>query len=93
MRGYSDELALDLARDKIRNSSKAGADCITTVCPFCFIALDIGQIQIGSKFNETYDMPVFHHSELLALALGVDPEEIALKTHRIKTDKVISKIS
>ncbi|MCZ2807960.1 MAG: hypothetical protein O2V44_01240 [Candidatus Bathyarchaeota archaeon] len=45
-----------------------------------------------SKFNEVYDMPILHYSELLALALGVDPKELALRTHKIKTDKVLEKI-
>lgn len=92
LRGVSDELALDLAREKLVNTSKAGADCIATLCPFCFVALDIGQVQLRSKFNETYDMPVLHYSELLALALGIDPKELALETHKIKIDKIISKI-
>ena len=92
LRGYSDEIALDLAREKLANTSKAGADCIATLCPFCFVALDIGQIQIRSKFQETYDMPVLHYSELLAMALGIDPEELALETHKVKVDKVLSKI-
>jgi len=93
LRGYSDDLALALAREKLANTTNAGADCIATLCPFCFVALDIGQIQVKSKFNETYDMPVLHYSELLALALGIDPKELALETHKIKVDKVISKIS
>ena len=92
LRGYSDEIALDLAREKLANTSKADADCIATLCPFCFVALDIGQIQIKSKFQETYDMPVLHYSELLALALGIAPEELALETHKVKVDKVLSKI-
>ncbi|UCE44142.1 MAG: CoB--CoM heterodisulfide reductase subunit B, partial [Candidatus Bathyarchaeota archaeon] len=84
LRGFSDEIALDLAKDKLANTSKAGADCIGTLCPFCFVALDIGQVQVKSKFNEAYDMPVLHYTELLALALGVDPKELALDTHKIK---------
>ena len=92
LRGISDDLALDLARDKLTNTSKAGADCISTLCPFCFVALDIGQIQVRSKFQENYDIPVLHYSELLALALGVDPKELALETHKIKTDKILSRL-
>jgi heterodisulfide reductase subunit B len=91
LRGYSDELALELAREKVANTAKAGADCIVTLCPFCFVALDIGQLQIRSKFNEFYNMPIIHYSELLSLALGVDPKELALETHKVKVDKVISK--
>ncbi|MCW4053011.1 MAG: CoB--CoM heterodisulfide reductase subunit B, partial [Candidatus Bathyarchaeota archaeon] len=63
-----------------------------TLCPFCFVALDIGQIQMKGKFQETYDMPVLHYSELLALALGVDPKELAPEIHRIKIEKVVNKI-
>lgn len=92
LRGYDDELALSLAKEKLMNTTNAGADCIGTLCPFCFVALDIGQIQVKSKYNEVYDMPVLHYSELLALALGVDPDELALRSHKIKTDKVIEKI-
>lgn len=93
LRGYSDELALNLAKEKLANTTKAGADCIATLCPFCFVALDIGQMQVRSKFNENYDIPVLHYSELLALALGVDPRELALQTHKIKTEKILNKIS
>jgi heterodisulfide reductase subunit B len=93
LRGISDDLALNLAREKIANTTKAGADCIATLCPFCFVALDIGQMQIKAKFQEAYDMPVLHYSELLALALGIDPKELSLQTHKIKTDKVLNKIT
>ncbi len=92
LKGISDDTALELAREKLANTTKAGADCISTLCPFCFVALDIGQLQVKSKFNEVYDMPILHYSELIALALGVDPEELALKSHKVKTDKIIEKI-
>jgi len=92
LRGYSDDLALDLAREKIMNASRAGADCIVTLCPFCFVALDMGQLQIRSKYKETYEMPIIHYSELLSLALGVNPKELAVQTHKVKIDKLLSKI-
>lgn len=93
LRGSSDELALELAKEKLSNASKAGADCISTLCPFCFVALDIGQIQIRGKFKEDYNMPIMHYSELLAVALGIEPSELALETHKIKTDKILAKIA
>jgi heterodisulfide reductase subunit B len=93
LKGISDETALELAREKLANTSKAGADCISTLCPFCFVALDIGQIQVKSKFQEVYDLPILHYSEILALALGVNSEELALRSHKIKADKVLEKIA
>jgi len=92
LRGISDDLALNLAREKLVNTTKAGADCIATLCPFCFVALDLGQLQIRSKFKEEFNMPVLHYSELLSLALGIGPKELALEAHKVKTDKIISKI-
>ncbi len=92
LRGFSDDLALNLAREKVVNTSKAGADCIATLCPFCFVALDIGQIQMRAKLKESHDMPVLHYSELLALSLGISPKELALETHKIKADKIINQI-
>ncbi|MCK4439484.1 CoB--CoM heterodisulfide reductase subunit B [Candidatus Bathyarchaeota archaeon] len=93
LRGYADDIALNIAREKIVNTTKAGADCIATLCPFCFIALDMGQLMIRSKLHEEYNMPVLHYSELLSLALGIDQKELALVFHKIKVDKVLNKIS
>jgi heterodisulfide reductase subunit B len=92
LRGYEDDLALDIAREKIMNISKAKADCVVTVCPFCFVALDMGQLQMKSKFGEAYEVPVLHYPELLCLSMGIDPKELALNTHRTRVDSLLQKI-
>ena len=92
LRGYADDVALAIAREKIVNTTKAGADCIVTLCPFCFLTLDLGQVLMKSTFHEEYNMPVLHYSELLSLALGIDPEELALQFHKIKVYSVLNKI-
>ncbi len=93
LRGYADDVALSIARDKIVNTTKAGADCIVTLCPFCFLTLDLGQMLIKSTFKEEYNIPVVHYTELLSLALGIDPKELALDFHKIRLDKLLSKIA
>jgi len=100
LRGYDDDLALELSRDKIVKASKAGADCIITVCPFCFINLDMGQIQIARKYKETiarkyketHSIPILHYSELLSLALGIEAKELSPQSHRVKIDGLLEKI-
>jgi len=92
LRGYADDLALNIAREKIVNTTKAGADCIATLCPFCFLTLDMGQLMIRSKFQEEYNMPVLHYAELLSLALGIDSRELAPEFHKVKLYKVLNKI-
>ncbi len=92
LRGYADDLALSIAREKLINTTEAGADCISTLCPFCFMTLDMGQLMIRSKFKEEYNMPILHYTELLALALGFEPKELALTLHKIRVDKVLDRI-
>jgi heterodisulfide reductase subunit B len=92
LRGYADDVALAIARDKIVNASSAGADCIATLCPFCFLTLDLGQMLIKTTYKEEYNMPIIHYAELLSLSLGVEPKELALDFHKVKIDKVLEKI-
>jgi heterodisulfide reductase subunit B len=92
LRGYADDVALAIARDKIVNATEAGADCISTLCPFCFLTLDLGQMLIKSAYKEEYHMPIVHYAELLSLSLGVEPKELAFDFHKMKIDKVLEKI-
>ncbi|MEM3722738.1 MAG: heterodisulfide reductase-related iron-sulfur binding cluster, partial [Candidatus Bathyarchaeia archaeon] len=92
LRGYADDVALAIARDKIVNAYNAGADCISTLCPFCFLTLDLGQTLIKATYKEEYNLPIIHYAELLSLSLGVEPKELALDFHKVKIDKVLEKI-
>lgn len=92
LRGYADDVALAIAREKIVNTTKAGADCIITLCPFCFLTLDLGQMLIKSTFHEEYNMPILHYAELLSLSLGINPKELAFDFHKVRLDKVLAKI-
>ncbi|MEM0314302.1 MAG: CoB--CoM heterodisulfide reductase iron-sulfur subunit B family protein [Candidatus Bathyarchaeia archaeon] len=92
LRGYADDVALAIARDKIVNAVNAGADCIATLCPFCFLTLDLGQFLIKSTYKEEYNLPIIHYAELLSLSLGIEPKELALEFHKVKIDRVLDKI-
>jgi heterodisulfide reductase subunit B len=84
IRGIDMDSALKMTREKLIEMKRVGIDCITTVCPFCFIQLDVGQFQIQKQFNESYEIPVLYYGELLGLAMGLQPEELGLNLHRIK---------
>lgn len=93
LRGVSDNVANKLAREKLFNFSQAQPDCIVTVCPFCFLQLDIGQLSIRRQFKESYNIPVLHFPELLGLAMGIKSDELGLHTHRISTESLLRKIN
>jgi heterodisulfide reductase subunit B len=53
---------------------------------------DTNQARIERMFNETYGMPVLHYPQLLGLAMGFTPEELALKELRVNASKLVSKV-
>jgi len=88
--GVNDKIPLSLARDKLAHMKAVNAQAVITVCPFCHMMFDTNQSRIERMFNETYGMPVLHYPQLLGLAMGFSPEELALKELRVDASKVVS---
>jgi len=88
--GVNDQIPLQLAREKLDHIKAVGAQAMITVCPFCHMMFDINQPRIERAFNETYGIPVLHYPQLLGLAMGFTPDELALKELRVGTSKIVS---
>jgi heterodisulfide reductase subunit B len=50
---------------------------------------DVNQSRIERTFNETYNLPVLHYTQLLGLAMGMSPEELAIKELRVSPSKLL----
>jgi heterodisulfide reductase subunit B len=83
------KIPLYLARELFRNAKNAGADIMVTICPSCHQVLDANQTRAERMFSETYKLPVLHYPQLLGLAMGIHPEELALKDLRVKPTTLI----
>jgi len=69
-----------LAHQILVMARDAGADCIATACPLCQLNLDMRQGDIEAAANEKFNMPVFYFTQLLGLALGLQANELGLRS-------------
>lgn len=60
-----------------------GAHCIVTPCPLCQMQLDMYQPDAQKGFQDDITMPILHLPQLIGLALGFEPEELAIQRHII----------
>lgn len=90
LRGVHDEIALQVAKQKLDSMKAAGVDCIITVCPFCYLELDMGQLEIKRHMKEEYGLPVLSYAELLRMAMGMKLEDWEVRAHKIPITKILS---
>ena len=90
--GVSDKVALSLARDKLNHIKKVEAQALITVCPFCHIMYDTNELRIEKIFDEAYGIPILHYPQLLGLAMGMTPEELAFNELRVDTSRIIKQV-
>ncbi len=92
VRGYDIVHALDIANEKLINLKEVNVDALTDICPFCQLQFDRGQIEIKEKFGVEYNLPVLHFCELLGLAQGMSPQDLALDLHAISCEPFLQKV-
>ncbi|MEM4704303.1 MAG: CoB--CoM heterodisulfide reductase iron-sulfur subunit B family protein [Candidatus Bathyarchaeia archaeon] len=91
--GVNDKIALQLARDKLDHVKAVKAEAMITICPFCHIMFDTNELRIEKMFNVTYGIPILHYPQLLGLAMGIDPKELAFDELRVDVSKILDKVS
>jgi heterodisulfide reductase subunit B len=88
--GINDKIPLHLAGDKLRNIKAVNAEALITVCPFCHMMFDINQPRIERLLNEKFGIPVLHYPQLLGLAMGLTPEELAINELRVAPTNILN---
>jgi succinate dehydrogenase / fumarate reductase, cytochrome b subunit len=71
----------------------AGSDCLVTPCPLCHLNLDLQQPDAEKFVERELNIPVLHLPQLLGLALGLEPKELGMDKHVVKTRDVQRKVA
>ncbi len=89
----NEDIAIRLARDKIKSMKEAGAVFATVVCPACGNQLDLQQLGLKESYGEVYDLPVLVYPQILGLAIGLDEEDVGLGMNRVPADPILEHLS
>jgi heterodisulfide reductase subunit B2 len=84
------EVGRELSGQILRQAKASGADCISTACPLCQINLEAHQGKISSQLGEDCRIPVLYFTQLLGLALGLEPEQVALGDNLTPAEAIIA---
>jgi succinate dehydrogenase / fumarate reductase cytochrome b subunit len=89
---YATTESFQMAGNHIQEALANGADCIVTPCPLCHLNLDSRQPEVEKVIGQKLGLPVLHLPQLIALALGVSPQELGLERHIVSTKPVLEKL-
>lgn len=80
-----------LGRRILTMAHRAGAECLVVACPLCQLNLDFRQPEAKQKEDGLPDIPVVYITQLLGLALGLSPRDLALEALTISAAPLASK--
>jgi len=83
--------AMQILANKLIGAKKAGAEAIIVNCPACFQQFDSNQKKAGAVAGDTFGLPVLYITELLALAMGINKDDIGIKFHRARPKALLEK--
>lgn len=88
--GADEELASLMAGKKLSELNESGVNGMALICPFCNVMYEGQQKAIGKKLDTKLKVPVVYVTQLLGLAMGLQPEEVGLKLNRVKPKELLA---
>lgn len=76
--GTVPEVALPLSYVIVHEAKKRRADAVATACPLCQFNLECYQTDMNSKFNSDLKVDVLYFTQLLGMALGIEPKKLGM---------------
>jgi succinate dehydrogenase / fumarate reductase cytochrome b subunit len=87
-----EDVALGELIQPIQQAQEAGADAIVTPCPLCHLSLDAWQQKLEAQTGRSFQMPIFHLSQLVGVAAGLEESELKFRRHVVSMEPVLDKL-
>jgi succinate dehydrogenase / fumarate reductase cytochrome b subunit len=87
-----EETALGELIQPIEQAMEAGADAMVTPCPLCHLSLDAWQQKLEKATGRAFRMPIFHLSQLIGVAAGLEESELKFRRHVVSMKPVVEKL-
>ncbi len=81
--------ALAMVRALLRGAVQAQADVIATACPLCQLNLECYQQDVNREFGTQYRLPVLYFTQLMGLAMGIEPRRLGIGTELVSPQPVL----
>ena len=70
-----------LSGNIMKDASDRKAEVVVVACPMCHSNLDMRRPEINKFLKEEITIPVLYISQVLGLAVGIDPKELGIQRH------------
>jgi len=77
------EVTREMVYTILNSAQAAGAEAVATNCPLCQFNLDKQQAEIRRSYAGYHSVPIFYFSQLMGLALGLDPCDYGWDRHYV----------
>lgn len=91
MTQIDDAQAFELIRRILKNADDSGADLMACMCPMCQLNTDAYQARVNGHFHTKFNMPIVYFTQLVGLAMGLEPKSIGFGKELVPAMPVINR--
>ena len=86
------DVALRLCQELLQAAQDNEADVIVAACPLCEMNLEAYQPKVNEMYGTDFNIPVMYFTQLLGLALGADPKQLAIDKQIVSCEPIVAAI-
>ncbi len=87
------DVVVRCVNDIVAAARAVGADALVVACPLCQANCDMRQSEANKAFGTDHSLPVLYYTQVLGLALGLEPKQLGLQRMMVSADRLLRQLS